>query len=91
MGITFCSVIGIAYKTPIQNRHLKTLVVPLLTQGIRLRFGVSPFPRFSRCNVSLDHVNPRWGNHTDSASHGDRKLCSTQHENSSPGAPTSPI
>ncbi|MQL82296.1 hypothetical protein Taro_014766 [Colocasia esculenta] len=46
---------------------------------------MSPFQRFSRSNISLDHVNPRRGGHTESASHGDRKLCSTRRENSSSG------
>ncbi|MQL76099.1 hypothetical protein Taro_008475 [Colocasia esculenta] len=36
-------------------------------------------------NVSLDHVNPWRGNHTESSGHSDRKLCSTPRENSSPG------
>ncbi|MQL77114.1 hypothetical protein Taro_009532 [Colocasia esculenta] len=98
--ITFCSVIGIVYKTPIRNRHSETLVAPLLHQAIRCYFGVekpsfrtpnlrfsstiSPFPRFSHSNVSLDHVNPRQSNHTKSACYGDRKLCSTRLENSCP-------
>ncbi|MQM06956.1 hypothetical protein Taro_039789 [Colocasia esculenta] len=30
-------------------------------------------------------VNPGRGNHTESAYHNDRKLCSTRRENSSPG------
>ncbi|MQL74888.1 hypothetical protein Taro_007247 [Colocasia esculenta] len=63
--------IGTACESPIRNRHFD---LPTF----------SPFPRFSRCNVSLDHVNPGWGNHTESAYHGDRKLCSTWRENSSP-------
>ncbi|MQM11762.1 hypothetical protein Taro_044674 [Colocasia esculenta] len=46
---------------------------------------ISPFQRFSRSNVSVDHVNPGRGGHTESTSHGDRKLCSTRLENSSPG------
>ncbi|MQL96525.1 hypothetical protein Taro_029189 [Colocasia esculenta] len=45
---------------------------------------ISPFQRFSRSNVSLDHVNPGRGGHTKLAGHGDRKLCSTRRENSSP-------
>ncbi|MQM11763.1 hypothetical protein Taro_044673 [Colocasia esculenta] len=45
---------------------------------------VTPFG-FSRNNVSVDHVNPGVGGHTESASHGDRNLCSSRHENSSPG------
>ncbi|MQL90077.1 hypothetical protein Taro_022664, partial [Colocasia esculenta] len=84
---------------------LETLIVPLSPQAIRRRFGVEkpsilnpklrfrrtilPFPRFSRCNISVDHVNPGRGNHTVSACHGDRKLCSTRRENSSPGDKTS--
>ncbi|MQL85894.1 hypothetical protein Taro_018418 [Colocasia esculenta] len=39
-GITFRSVIVIAYKTPIRNRHSETLVVPLLPQAIRCHFSV---------------------------------------------------
>ncbi|MQM03483.1 hypothetical protein Taro_036271 [Colocasia esculenta] len=46
---------------------------------------ISPFPRFSDSNVSLDYENAWWGNNTESACHGDRKLCSTWHENYSPG------
>ncbi|MQM04463.1 hypothetical protein Taro_037260 [Colocasia esculenta] len=100
-GITFRSVIRIAYKTPIRNRHSESLVAPLLPREIRRHFGVkkllfrtpklrfwptiSPFQRFSHSNVSLDHVNPGWGGHTELVSHGDRKLCSTRCENSSPG------
>ncbi|MQL99655.1 hypothetical protein Taro_032382, partial [Colocasia esculenta] len=43
------------------------------------------FPKFSSSSVSLDYAN-RWrGNHTESTCHGDRKLCSTRHENSCPG------
>ncbi|MQL77126.1 hypothetical protein Taro_009534 [Colocasia esculenta] len=33
-------------------------------------------------NVSLDHVNLGQSNHTESACHGDHKLCSTRHDNS---------
>ncbi|MQL84610.1 hypothetical protein Taro_017132 [Colocasia esculenta] len=40
MGITFRSVIRIAYKTPIQNRHSKAPVAILLPQAIRHRFRV---------------------------------------------------
>ncbi|MQM23234.1 hypothetical protein Taro_056297, partial [Colocasia esculenta] len=39
-GITFRSVIGIAYKTPIRNPHSEALDAPLLPQAIRRRFGV---------------------------------------------------
>ncbi|MQM07886.1 hypothetical protein Taro_040739 [Colocasia esculenta] len=46
---------------------------------------ISLFQRYSRSNVSLDHVNPGQGGHTESASHGDRKLCSPRRENSFPG------
>ncbi|MQL85919.1 hypothetical protein Taro_018440, partial [Colocasia esculenta] len=46
---------------------------------------ISPFPRFSNSSVSLDYAN-RWrGSNTESTCHGDRKLCSTRRENSSPG------
>ncbi|MQM00670.1 hypothetical protein Taro_033405 [Colocasia esculenta] len=86
---------------PRSIRHSESLVAPMLPRAIRRPFGVkklsfrtpklrfwltiSPFPRFSASNVSLDHVNPWRGNHTESACHGDRKLCSTRRENSSPG------
>ncbi|MQM07687.1 hypothetical protein Taro_040533 [Colocasia esculenta] len=46
--------------------------------------------RFSCCNVSLDHVNPGQSNHTESACHGDQKLCSTQRENSCPAMRSKP-
>ena len=39
-GITFRSVFGITYKTPIRNRHSEALDAPLLPQAIRRRFGV---------------------------------------------------
>ncbi|MQM18152.1 hypothetical protein Taro_051139 [Colocasia esculenta] len=100
-GITFRSVIKIAYQTTIQNRHSEALFAPLSPQAIRCHLEVekpsfrtpksrfqpmiSPFPRFSSSNVSLDYVNPGWGNHTESAGDGDRKLCSTRKENSFPG------
>ncbi|MQL99280.1 hypothetical protein Taro_032000 [Colocasia esculenta] len=99
-GITFHSAIGITYKTPIQNRHSEALVVPLLPRAIKRRFRVkkpsfrtpklrfylkiSPFPRFSGRNVTLDHANPWLGDHTESTYHGNRKLSSTRRENSSP-------
>ncbi|MQL90848.1 hypothetical protein Taro_023450 [Colocasia esculenta] len=61
-----------------------------------IRFGtstlstmISPFLRFSRYNVSLDHVNPEQSNHTESAYHGDWKLCSTRCENFYRGDKTS--
>ncbi|MQM04447.1 hypothetical protein Taro_037254 [Colocasia esculenta] len=38
--ITFRSVIGIAYKTPIRNRNSESLDGPLLPQAKRRRFGV---------------------------------------------------
>ncbi|MQL85635.1 hypothetical protein Taro_018152, partial [Colocasia esculenta] len=40
MGITFRSVIGIAYKTPIQNRHSEEAFAPLLLHAIRPHFRV---------------------------------------------------
>ncbi|MQM01750.1 hypothetical protein Taro_034510 [Colocasia esculenta] len=99
-GITFRSVVEITYKTPIRNQHSEAPVAPLLPKTIRHHFGVekpsfqtpklrfqstfSPFPRFSRSSVSLNYAN-RWrSNHTESAGHGDRKLCSTRRENSAP-------
>ncbi|MQL96474.1 hypothetical protein Taro_029167 [Colocasia esculenta] len=36
-------------------------------------------------NQHFDPVGTRRGNHMQSACHGDRKLCSTRRENSSPG------
>ncbi|MQL99278.1 hypothetical protein Taro_031999, partial [Colocasia esculenta] len=99
-GITFCLFIRIAYKTPIRNRYSEALIAPLLPQAkkrhfeveknsfrtLKLRFypTISLFPQFSARNVSLDHVNPWQGDHTESAYHGDRKLCSTRRKNSSP-------
>ncbi|MQL71893.1 hypothetical protein Taro_004186, partial [Colocasia esculenta] len=100
-GITFRSVIGISYKTPIRNRHSEAPVVLLLSLAIRRHFRVeklsfrtpklrfhptiSPFLTFFGGSVCLDHANC-WGDlHTESTCHGDRKLCSTRHENSSPG------
>ncbi|MQL73680.1 hypothetical protein Taro_006012, partial [Colocasia esculenta] len=35
-------------------------------------------------NISPNHVNLGRGNHTESADHGDWKLCSTRRENSCP-------
>ncbi|MQL85609.1 hypothetical protein Taro_018141 [Colocasia esculenta] len=100
MGITFRSVIGIAYKTPIRNRHSNMLIAPycrirkdLISGSKNLHFalqncdsdGRSPCFKGFHDNVSLDHVNLGRGGHTESVSHGDRKLCSTRRENSSPG------
>ncbi|MQL68536.1 hypothetical protein Taro_000864 [Colocasia esculenta] len=42
------------------------------------------FDPIGTSNVSLEYVNPRRGDHTESSCHGDRKLCSTRRENSSP-------
>ncbi|MQM21847.1 hypothetical protein Taro_054892 [Colocasia esculenta] len=39
-GKTFRSVIGIAYKTPIRNRHSEALDAALLPLAVRRRFGV---------------------------------------------------
>ncbi|MQL78233.1 hypothetical protein Taro_010623 [Colocasia esculenta] len=39
-GVTYRSVIGIAHKTPIRNRHSEALDAPLSPQAIRRRFGV---------------------------------------------------
>ncbi|MQM23074.1 hypothetical protein Taro_056135 [Colocasia esculenta] len=99
-GITFRSVIGIAYKTPIRNRHSEALDAPLLPQVIRRCFGVekpsfrnmklrfepmiSPIPGFFGSSDSLDYAN-RWRiPHTKPPSHSDRKSCSTRREISSP-------
>ncbi|MQM00040.1 hypothetical protein Taro_032777 [Colocasia esculenta] len=96
-NITFRSVIGIAYKTQIWNRHSETHVAHFLPQVIRHHFGVEKPPfhslkmRFQPSissfpsNVSLDYANPWWGNHTKSDCHDDRKLCLTRRENSYPG------
>ncbi|MQL70228.1 hypothetical protein Taro_002496, partial [Colocasia esculenta] len=95
-GITFCSVIRIAYNTPIRNRHSEAPVTPLFPQAIRCRFGVekpsfrnlklrfqptiSPIPS----SASLDYANRWWGQHTESAYHSDRKSCSTRLKISTP-------
>ncbi|MQM20007.1 hypothetical protein Taro_053021 [Colocasia esculenta] len=78
-GITFRSVIGIAYKTPIRNWHSETHDAPLLPQAIRRRFGtISAIPRFFGNSDSLDYAN-RWQSpHAEPPSHGDRKSCSTR-------------
>ncbi|MQL76189.1 hypothetical protein Taro_008589, partial [Colocasia esculenta] len=78
-SITFRSIVRIAYKTPIRNRHSEAHVDPILPQPTN-----SPFPWFSGSNVSLDYANPWRGNHTESDWHGDRKLCSTRRKISSP-------
>ncbi|MQL82455.1 hypothetical protein Taro_014916 [Colocasia esculenta] len=95
-GITFRSIIKIAYKTPIKNRHSKAPVAPLSPQAKRHRFGVekpsfrtpklrfqptiSPILRFSGSSAFLDYAN-RWrGQHTESVYHDDQKSCSTQLE-----------
>ncbi|MQL68528.1 hypothetical protein Taro_000834 [Colocasia esculenta] len=100
-GRTFRSVVEIAYKTPNRNRHSEAPVAPLLFLEIRCHFGVenpsfctpklrfqptiSPFLWFSGSSVSLDYAN-RWrGYHKESVCHGNRKLCSTRHENFFPG------
>ncbi|MQL85179.1 hypothetical protein Taro_017696 [Colocasia esculenta] len=46
---------------------------------------ISPIPRFSDSSASLDYANRWWGQHTESAYHGDRKSCSTRLEISTPG------
>ncbi|MQM12527.1 hypothetical protein Taro_045443, partial [Colocasia esculenta] len=48
--ITFRSVIGIAYKTPIRNQHGEPLDAPLLPQAIRRCFGVEK-PSFRTPNL----------------------------------------
>ncbi|MQM21342.1 hypothetical protein Taro_054381 [Colocasia esculenta] len=79
-GITFRSVIGIAYRTPIQNRHSEALDAPLMPQPT-----ISPIPRFFGSRDSLDYAN-RWRSpHAKPPSHSDRKSCSTRREISSPG------
>ncbi|MQL78759.1 hypothetical protein Taro_011202, partial [Colocasia esculenta] len=79
-SITFRSVIEIAYKTPIRNRHSEALDGTLFPQAIRCCFGVEkPF------SDSLDYAN-RWRSpHAEPPSHSDRKSCSTRREISSPG------
>ncbi|MQM22237.1 hypothetical protein Taro_055287 [Colocasia esculenta] len=79
-GITFRSVIGIAYKTPIRNRHSEVLDSSLLPQAIRRHFGVE-----KPSSDSLDYAI-RWRSpHAEPPSHSDRMSCSTRHEISSPG------
>ncbi|MQM07961.1 hypothetical protein Taro_040814, partial [Colocasia esculenta] len=51
-GITFHSIIGITYKTPIRNRQSEALDAPLLPQAIRRRFGVENL-RFALQNLIL--------------------------------------
>ncbi|MQM15470.1 hypothetical protein Taro_048412 [Colocasia esculenta] len=99
-SISFRSVIEIAYKTPIRNRHSEAPNATLSPQDIRRHFlvkkpsfrtlklhfqpTITPFPWFSSRTVTLDYAN-RWrSSHTDSACHGDLKLCSTCRGNSSP-------
>ncbi|MQL68573.1 hypothetical protein Taro_000827 [Colocasia esculenta] len=100
-GITFRSVIGIAFKTPIRNRHSEAPVAPLSPQAIGCRFGaekssfrtmklrfrptIALISKFSGSSISLDYANHWRGQHTESACHDDRKSCSTQHEISSTG------
>ncbi|MQM23650.1 hypothetical protein Taro_056717, partial [Colocasia esculenta] len=98
-GITFHSVIEIAYKTPIRNRHAEALDAPSLPQAIRRRFRVekpsfrtlklrfkptiSSIPRFFGSSDSLDYAN-RWRSpHAEPPNHSDRKSCSTRREISS--------
>ncbi|MQL81454.1 hypothetical protein Taro_013936 [Colocasia esculenta] len=73
---------------------------PLLPKALRRRFGVekpsfrnlklrfyptiSPIPRFSGSRDSLDYANRLRSPHREPACHGDRKLCSTHREISSP-------
>ncbi|MQL71195.1 hypothetical protein Taro_003501 [Colocasia esculenta] len=71
MDIAFRSVIRIAYKTPIRNRHSK--------------LTISPFSRFSSSNIFLDHTNHLWGHNSESANYDDWKLFTSQRENSSQG------
>ncbi|MQL74761.1 hypothetical protein Taro_007136 [Colocasia esculenta] len=83
--ITFLSVIEIAYKNTIRNRHSETPDASLLPKEIRRHFGVEKpsfcTPKFSD---SLDYAN-RWRSpHTEPACHGDRKSFSTRCEISSP-------
>ncbi|MQM04692.1 hypothetical protein Taro_037488 [Colocasia esculenta] len=88
-----------ARESPIRNRNFEPVIrrrfgvekPSFRTPKLRFRPTISPFPRFSHCNVSLNHVNPGRGNHTESAYHGDRKLCSTRRENCSPGGATTRI
>ncbi|MQM22080.1 hypothetical protein Taro_055130, partial [Colocasia esculenta] len=96
-GITFRSLLGIAYKTPIRNRHSEAFDAPLLPQAIRCHFGVekpsfrTPKLRFQPtitpipCSDSLDYAN-RWRSpHAEPPNHSDRKSCSTRREISSRG------
>ncbi|MQL93139.1 hypothetical protein Taro_025776 [Colocasia esculenta] len=94
MAIGSCVRLGA--RTPPQNRHSETIDRMLVSlnsvRGPKFHRGACvlvhrlSYPLgFSRSNDSLDHVNPGRGNHTASACHGNRKLCSTRRENSSPG------
>ncbi|MQL68532.1 hypothetical protein Taro_000863 [Colocasia esculenta] len=51
---------------------------------IRNRHSEALVATYCLSNVSLEYVNPRRGDHTESSRNGDRKLCSTRCENSSP-------
>ncbi|MQM23244.1 hypothetical protein Taro_056306, partial [Colocasia esculenta] len=82
MGITFRSVIGIAYKTTIRNRHSETLDASLLP-----KLTISPIPSFCGSSDSLDYGNRRQSPHTEPACHGDQKSRSSHREISSPAVP----
>ncbi|MQM16008.1 hypothetical protein Taro_048961 [Colocasia esculenta] len=100
LGITFRSVMRIAYKTPIRNRHSEAPVAPIFPKAISCHFGVEkpsfrttklqfwltifPIPRFSYSSTSLDYAN-RWRcQHMESTYHDDRKSCSTRLEITTP-------
>ncbi|MQL73582.1 hypothetical protein Taro_005946 [Colocasia esculenta] len=105
IGITFRSVMRIAYKTPIRNPHSETIVALLLPQARRRHFRVkkpsfripklrfqptiSPIQRFSGSSASLDYVNRWQDQHMESTNHSDSKSCSTRLEISTPVAPPS--
>ncbi|MQM19653.1 hypothetical protein Taro_052661 [Colocasia esculenta] len=92
LSITFRTGVVIAYVITIRNRHSETVDRALVSRNsvpgpkyTPERPTIFSFQRFSGNNVSLDYVNLWRGNHTESACHDDRKLCSTLRENPSPG------
>ncbi|MQL70700.1 hypothetical protein Taro_002988, partial [Colocasia esculenta] len=68
MQIFVRAAIGTARESPIRNRHFD----PVVTSRRSSRFK------------GLDLVNPGRGSHSESACHGNQKLCSTRRKKSSP-------
>ncbi|MQM23002.1 hypothetical protein Taro_056063, partial [Colocasia esculenta] len=52
-GITFRSVIRIAYKTTLRNRHIETPDARLLPKAIRRRFGFIPTPSAKELGITF--------------------------------------